>query len=49
MVGRNVIEGRWTFQVVEEFDDGYWSELREHEKAVRGVLLDGRRHCSRPR
>lgn len=44
MVGRNVIEGRWTFQVVEEFDDGYWSEFREHEKAVRGVLLDGRRH-----
>lgn len=44
MVGRNVIEGRWTFQVVEEFDDGYWSEFREHEKAVRAALLDGRRH-----
>lgn len=44
MVGRNVLQGRWTFQIVEEFDDGYWSELREHEKAVRGVLLDGRRH-----
>lgn len=44
MVGRNVIEGRWTFQVVEEFDDGYWSEFREHEKAVRETLVQGRRH-----
>ena len=25
LVGRNVLDGRWTFQVVEEFDDGYWS------------------------
>ncbi|GAB2639032.1 hypothetical protein ABI214_19385 [Prescottella soli] len=44
MVGRNVLEGRWTFQIVEEFDDGYWSEFREHEKAIRGTLLRGRRH-----
>lgn len=44
MVGRNVLSGRWTFQVVEEFDDGYWSELREHENAVRGELLSGVRH-----
>jgi hypothetical protein len=22
VVGRNVLEGRWTFQMVEEFDDG---------------------------
>ncbi|RDI33836.1 hypothetical protein DEU38_102191 [Rhodococcus sp. AG1013] len=44
MLGRNVLEGRWTFQIVEEFDDGYWSEFRDHEKAVRDVLLGGRRH-----
>ncbi|RVW01145.1 hypothetical protein [Rhodococcus xishaensis] len=44
MVGRNVLEGRWTFQIVEEFDDGYWAELREHEKVVREALLAGRRH-----
>ncbi|RVW01551.1 hypothetical protein [Rhodococcus spongiicola] len=44
MVGRNVLEGRWTFQIVEEFDDGYWAEFREHEKAVREALLAGRRH-----
>jgi hypothetical protein len=44
MVGRNVIRGRWTFQVVEEFDDDYWSRLREHEKKVRDELMAGRRH-----
>ncbi|MBD8869357.1 hypothetical protein [Nocardioides donggukensis] len=44
LVGRNVIEGRWTFQVVEEYDDGYWSAVRETERSVREELLDGRRH-----
>ncbi|MBY4128429.1 hypothetical protein HQO83_08520 [Rhodococcus fascians] len=44
MIGRNIAPGRWTFQLVEEFDDGYWSPLREHERAVRDELLDGRRH-----
>ncbi|MDX1874727.1 hypothetical protein SBI67_21615 [Mycolicibacterium sp. 120266] len=44
MVGRNVIRGRWTFQVVEEFDDDYWQRLRDHEKRVRDELMDGRRH-----
>jgi len=44
MVGRNVLRGRWTFQIVEEFDDDYWSRLREHEKRVRDELMDGKRH-----
>ncbi|MCV7344619.1 hypothetical protein [Mycolicibacterium rhodesiae] len=44
MVGRNVLHGRWTFQIVEEFDDDYWSVLREHERAVRDQLMDGHRH-----
>jgi hypothetical protein len=44
MIGRNVIEGRWTFQVVEDFDDGYWSAFRDHELAVRHQLVQGRRH-----
>lgn len=44
LVGRNVLRGRWTFQVVEEFDDTYWSVFREHEKAVRQALMDGVRH-----
>jgi hypothetical protein len=44
LVGRNVLEGRWTFQIVEEFDDGYWSEFRAHDQFVRAQLLAGRRH-----
>ncbi len=44
MVGRNVLQGRWTFQVVEEFDDCYWSRFRDHDKQVREELMGGRRH-----
>ena len=44
MVGRNVLYGRWTFQVVEEFDDQYWTPLREHEHDIRNQLQQGQRH-----
>ena len=44
LVGLNVLQGRWTFQMVEEFDDGYWATVREVEKAVREELTGGRRH-----
>ena len=44
MVGRNVLHGRWTFQIVEEFDDTYWSRFREHERRVRDELQQGARH-----
>jgi hypothetical protein len=44
LIGRNVLGGRWTFQIMEEFDDGYWSAFRAHERAVREELMDGRRH-----
>ena len=44
MIGRNVLDGRWTFQIVEEFDDGYWSAFRKHELAVRDQLVRGQRH-----
>ena len=44
VIGRNVIEGRWTFQMVEDFDDGYWTTAREHERRIRDDLMDGRRH-----
>jgi hypothetical protein len=42
--GRNVIAGRWTFQVVEEYDDGYWSRYRHWERTAREELVGGRRH-----
>ena len=44
MVGRNVLYGRWTFQIVEDFDDTYWSVFREHEQRVRDELQHGVRH-----
>jgi hypothetical protein len=44
LVGRNVLEGRWTFQVVEEFDDGYWSVFRDYERRVRDAMTAGNRH-----
>ncbi|TDL07392.1 hypothetical protein EUA04_15820 [Mycolicibacterium obuense] len=49
LVGRNVIQGRWTFQVVEEFDDSYWSVVRDHEKSVRDELVGGQRHLHEAR
>jgi len=44
VVGRNVLPGRWTFQVVEEFDDGYHRAFAEAEQRVRDELTAGRRH-----
>lgn len=44
MIGRNAIDGRWSFQIVEEFDDLYWSQFRKHEQLVREELQDGKRH-----
>jgi hypothetical protein len=44
LVGRNVLDGRWTFQVVEEYDDTYWTPFRETERSVRERLVQGRRH-----
>ncbi|KWX66586.1 hypothetical protein [Mycobacterium sp. NAZ190054] len=44
LVGRNVLDGRWTFQVVEEFDDDYWSPFSEHVRRVRDELVGGDRH-----
>lgn len=44
LIGRNVIAGRWTFQVVEEYDDGYYAAFRQLERAARDTLAGGRRH-----
>src|SRR4029453_5373985 len=44
LIGRNVIPGHWTYQIVEEYDDGYYREFREIEKDARDELAGGRRH-----
>ncbi|MEU8185867.1 hypothetical protein [Micromonospora carbonacea] len=44
LLGRNVLPGRWTFQIVEEFDDGYYAAFQEIERDAREKLAGGRRH-----
>lgn len=44
LIGRNVLEGRWTFQVVEEYDAGYYATFKEHERSAREALTPGRTH-----
>jgi hypothetical protein len=44
VVGRNVLDGRWTFQIVEEFDDLYWTVVREHLRRLEHEHMAGRRH-----
>jgi hypothetical protein len=44
LVGRNVLQGRWTFQVVEEYDDDYYATFRRLEQKARDALVGGRRH-----
>lgn len=44
MVGRNVLEGRWTFQILEEYDDGYYAAFKDAEEHARTALVGGKRH-----
>ncbi|MEW2386163.1 hypothetical protein AB0873_29335 [Micromonospora sp. NPDC047707] len=44
LLGRNVIAGRWTFQIVEDFDDGYYALFRDLDRRAREELVGGRRH-----
>jgi len=44
LVGRNVLPGMWTFQVMEAYDEEYYRVFREAEQRVRDELMGGRRH-----
>lgn len=44
LIGRNVLPGRWSFQVVEDYDDGYYQCFKEIEQLVRRRLTGGHRH-----
>jgi hypothetical protein len=44
VVGRNILDGRWTFQVVDEFDDRYYQPVRTVVKDLEGELIEGSRH-----
>ncbi|UOY00773.1 hypothetical protein [Blastococcus sp. PRF04-17] len=47
LVGRNVIADRWTFQIVEDFDDNYWSAFRSFDRRARDELSGATGTCSR--
>jgi len=42
--GRNVLDGRWTFQIVEEYDEIYYRPFVETDRRVRDLLTGGLRH-----
>ncbi len=44
LVGRDVIPGSWTFQIVEAYDQQYWSVFRHAEAQAREQLVGGTRH-----
>ncbi|MEV1025919.1 hypothetical protein [Streptomyces sp. NPDC050264] len=44
LVGRNVLEGRWTFQLVEEYDATFYEPYKDLERQVRDALVQGREH-----
>ncbi|MEV7643139.1 hypothetical protein AB0O32_24710 [Streptomyces rubiginosohelvolus] len=44
ILGRNVIPGRWTFQIVEEYNSTYYDVFRTIEREIRQELAEGRDH-----
>ena len=44
LVGRNVVADRWTFQLVEDYDDTYWAAFREQDARARDRWAGGDRH-----
>lgn len=44
LIGRNVLPGRWSFQIVEEYDEGYYRTFHRIEQDARAALTGGRKH-----
>lgn len=44
LVGRNVLEGRWTFQIVEEYDELYHQDVTAAVEELERRFQHGRRH-----
>ncbi|MFJ9344185.1 hypothetical protein ACIRP0_33645 [Streptomyces sp. NPDC101733] len=44
IVGRNVIPGHWTFQIVEAYNDTYYRPFADLERSLVDSLADGRDH-----
>lgn len=44
VMGRNVLEGRWTFQMIDEAEELFFRPVGTVEQEIRSRLLQGRRH-----
>ncbi|RYB93675.1 hypothetical protein EUA93_04470 [Nocardioides oleivorans] len=44
VLGGNPLPGRWSFQMVEEFDDGYYARAAAIHQRALDELVGGRRH-----
>ena len=44
VVGRNVVNGRWTFQLVDEFNDQYYKPIKKTVKQAEADLQSGKTH-----
>ncbi|MFI0934345.1 hypothetical protein ACH4RG_21830 [Streptomyces sp. NPDC021019] len=44
ILGRNVIPGHWTFQIIEEYNATYYDAFRATEREIRQALAAGRDH-----
>ena len=44
LVGRDIIDGRWSFELVEAYDDQYWQVFRDVEREARARAAVPDRH-----
>lgn len=44
LVGRDIVQDRWSFQVVEDYDENYWEVFRATERWARKQLGDAEPH-----
>ena len=44
LVGRDIVDDMWSFQLVEKYDSGYWQPFRDIEGRARAVLQDAEPH-----
>ncbi len=44
LLGRNVLPGLWSFQMVEGYDDGYYATAKGLQQRALDQLVEGRRH-----
>lgn len=43
ILGRDVVAGKWTYQLVQDFDAGYWDAWTSTEEKVRQELTGGQK------